>query len=247
MASNEPTRTGRELISGNGYAKLSSVIDPSQATDLRATMLERLDTGTSVGEGVIRLGKLLEWGDEFTSLATHPRLLAVAHELLGPDATLAAFSGRVLMPGCEAGAIHVDWPYWAMNPGMPADPPLMMQVIWMMEPFSEVNGGTWVAPGSQNWNATVEPERFSASAIQATGEAGDAIVSHGLLWHQTAMNHSQQPRVAVLINYTQLTVRPMSPFGTVIEDLKQSASPELATLLGFDYAESLRKRAPRTR
>lgn len=247
MSQPEPQQISDELINGQGFACLRSVIDTDQASAFRATMLERLDSASSVGKGVLRLGQLLEWGDAFTSLATNPRLLAIAHRLLGPDAALAAFSGRVLMPGCEMGAIHVDWPYWAMNPGMGANPPLMMQVIWMMEPFNETNGGTLVVPGSQNWDQNINQQRFEELSIHATGAAGDAFVSHGLLWHRTALNRAEQPRVAVLINYTQLTVRPMSPLGPFSDEFRETASPELATLLGFDYASSIRKRVPGTR
>jgi ectoine hydroxylase-related dioxygenase (phytanoyl-CoA dioxygenase family) len=247
MSESEAKRINHELINGNGFSRLDGVIDATQAATLRTTMLDRLDTGTNVGEGVLRLGKLLEWGEDFAALATHPRILAIAHQLLGPDAALAAFSGRVLMPDCEMGAIHVDWPYWAMNPGMPADPPLMMQVIWMMEPFNETNGGTLVAPGSQHWDQDIDPNRFKDNAIHATGAAGDALVSHGLLWHRTALNRAEQPRVAVLINYTQLTVRPMMPLGPFSDEFREAASAELSTLLGFDYANSIGKRAPRTR
>jgi ectoine hydroxylase-related dioxygenase (phytanoyl-CoA dioxygenase family) len=246
-AEQEAQQISDALITGEGFACLKDVIDADLAAALRATMLERLDSATKVGKGVLRLGQLLEWGDAFTSLATNPRLLAIAHKLLGPDATLAAFSGRVLMPGCEMGAIHVDWPYWAMNPGMPANPPLMMQVIWMMEPFNETNGGTLVAPGSQNWGQNIDPQRFQDNSIHATGAAGDAIVSHGLMWHRTALNRAEQPRVAVLINYTQLTVRPMATLGPFSDEFRESVSPELATLLGFDYASSIRQRAPGTR
>jgi len=246
-AEQEAQQISNVLITGEGFACLKDVIDADQAAALRATMLERLDSATKVGKGVLRLGQLLDWGDAFTSLATNPRLLAIAHKLLGPDATLAAFSGRVLMPGCEMGGIHVDWPYWAMNPGMPANPPLMMQVIWMMEPFNETNGGTLVVPGSQNWDQNIDSKRFEERSIHATGAAGDAIVSHGLLWHRTALNRAEQPRVAVLINYTQLTVRPMAPLGPFSDEFRESVSPELATLLGFDYASSIRQRAPGTR
>jgi ectoine hydroxylase-related dioxygenase (phytanoyl-CoA dioxygenase family) len=185
---------------------------------------------------------ILEWGERFESLVTHPTLLKVAHSLLGPDASLGAFSGRILMPGCEMGGLHVDFPYFAMNPGMPVVPALMMQVIWMMEPFTETNGGTWVAPGSQKWTGNPQMSRFEGSAIQATGEAGDAVVSHGLLWHRTAMNRSSEPRVAILINYTQLTVKPMAPWGPFDDAFLDHASPELKTLLSLDYAASLRRR-----
>jgi ectoine hydroxylase-related dioxygenase (phytanoyl-CoA dioxygenase family) len=247
MAYDEATSVRNSLIEGDGYVRLNGLIDADHARRLRTTMIECLDTGTVIGDGVLRLGKLLEWGDDFLNLATHPRLLAIAHAVLGGDATLGSFSGRVLMPGCEMGALHVDWPYWAMDAGMPVDPPLMVQVIWMMEPFGTTNGGTLVAPGSQKWPQPLDLGRFGQQAIQVEGDAGDAIVSHGLLWHRTALNKAAEPRVAVLINYTQLTVRPMIPLGEFTQDFRDRASPALAALLGFDYQAATRKRASRVR
>ena len=176
-------------------------------------------------------------------MVTNPRLLSLAHRLLGHDATLAAVSARVLPPDCPQGGLHVDYPYWAMNPGLPVDPALMMQVIWMMEPFTEYNGGTWIAPGSQLWGGRPDEARFSEHAIQATGNAGDAVVSHGLLWHRTAVNHSDRPRVAILINYTQIAVRPMTTMGPFDDAFVENASDELRALLALDVEKALRRRA----
>ncbi|MEM9622114.1 MAG: phytanoyl-CoA dioxygenase family protein [Pseudomonadota bacterium] len=230
------------LIHGDGYSVLPALISPADATDVRQQVLDRLSEGSPAGEGAVRLPDILHWGKEYENLATHPELLALAHRMLGNDATLASFSARVLLPGCAPGGLHVDFPYWAMNPGMPVEPALMMQVIWMMEPFTEVNGGTWVAPGSQQWTGKPDLERFEQSAIQATGNAGDAVVSHGLLWHRTAVNHSDAPRVAILINFTQLTVKPMSPWGEFDTDFVERMSPELRTLLCLDYGKALQRR-----
>jgi ectoine hydroxylase-related dioxygenase (phytanoyl-CoA dioxygenase family) len=190
----------------------------------------------------VRLGNIIEWGADFEALVTHPKLLTIARALLGDDTTLGAFSARVLMPGCQPGALHIDFPYWAMNLGMPVEPALMMQVIWMMEPFTAENGGTWVAPGSQRWSGRPDVEKFAPHATQATGQAGDAIVSHGLLWHRTARNRSNNPRVAILINYTQLTVRPMTPLGLFSDEFIEAASPDLRALLSFDYPAALGRR-----
>ena len=243
----DPVEIQRTLTEGEGYARLPALITPDQAADLRGRALARLDQGQPAGEGQVRLPDPLTWDADFLALVTHPTLLAVAHQLLGPDATLGAYSARVLMPGCELGALHVDYPYWAMEPGMPVSPPLMLQVIWMMEPFTATNGGTLVAPGSQKWGGVPELERFGDHAIHATGNAGDALVSHGLLWHRTAINHADEPRLAILINYTQLTVRPMVPLPAVPEALEAAVSPQLATLLGRDFGRSLGRRVPRLR
>lgn len=247
MSENEAVHVKRMLIEGDGFAQLKGLITPEHAQRVRKRLLARLDSAASLQDGVLRVPDLFGLGDEVASLVTHPRLLAAAHELLGKDATLASYSGRVLMPGCDIGALHVDWPYWAMNPGMPADPPLMLQVIWMMEPFGSTNGGTLVAPASQRWQGPLDLERFNAHAVQVEGEAGDAILSHGLLWHRTAINRASEPRVAVLINYTQLTVRPMAPLGPFTDDFMERASPELRALLAVDYHAAVRRRAPRLR
>ena len=231
-----------DLLHGDGYAVLPGLISAAEAGAVREEVLHRLDEGRPAGKGVVRMGEIIEWGERYEHLATHPTLLKLAHEMLGADATLGAFSARVLMPGCEMGGLHIDFPYWAMNTGMPVEPALMMQVIWMMEPFTEINGGTWVAPGSQKWTGSPEIARFDGQAIQATGQAGDAVVSHGLLWHRTALNQSDAPRVAILINYTQLTVKPMAPWGPFTDEFLERISPEMRTLLCLDYGEALKRR-----
>ena len=233
-----------DLLHGNGYHLLRNVITPDAAAEVRDFALDRLDEGVDQA-GQIAIRNILHWGDKIQSMVTNSILLELAHRLLGDDATLGAVSARILPPNCPPGGLHVDYPYWAMNPGLPVDPALMMQVIWMMEPFTEHNGGTWVAPGSQLGGGEPEVERFEASAIQATGRAGDAVVSHGLLWHRTAINHAEHPRVAILINYTQIAVRPMVQMGPFDDDFIDQASPELRSLLALDVDKALRRRAMR--
>jgi ectoine hydroxylase-related dioxygenase (phytanoyl-CoA dioxygenase family) len=232
----------KEMTDGDGYRLLDQLITLEEAGKVRSYVLDHLKEGESAGDGVINLTNLLNRDLMFESLVTNSRLLDVVHRLLGNDAKLAAFTAKTLMPGCGKGRLHVDYPYWAMDPGMPVTPALMMQVIWMMQPFTEDNGGTWVAPGSQQYGSTVDIDRFKREAIQATGNAGDAIISHGLLWHQTAVNASQEPRVAILINFSQLAIRPMRELGPFSEEFLASASPEMKALLPLDYGESLRNR-----
>jgi ectoine hydroxylase-related dioxygenase (phytanoyl-CoA dioxygenase family) len=48
-------------------------------------------------------------------------------------------------------------------------PPLMLQVIWMLQDFTENNGATLVAPRSQLLATRPDPERFRREAIKLTG------------------------------------------------------------------------------
>lgn len=233
------------LTRGEGFAILPGLLTREEATRTREVILSHLDRAVDDDDGIMRLSNLLALDSGFEALVTQPRLLALARQLLGPDARLAAVGGRVLMPHCRLGGLHVDYPYWAMDPGMPVEPALMMQVIWMMEPFTEENGGTWVAPGSQAWGEYPVASRFEDAAVQATGNAGDAVVSHGLLWHRTAINRSEEPRVALLINYSQLAIQPMTRLGPFSEEYQENAPSELRALLGFDHGKALRRRVMR--
>lgn len=239
---NEPNQTKEALTSGPGFHVLKQLIDPDTANKVRNYVLAHLDEAQENAPGDSNLVNLLDHDPMFESLVTNPRLLAAAHALLGEDAKLSAFSAKTLMPGCGKGRLHVDYPYWAMDPGMPVEPALMMQVIWMMQPVNSENGGTWVAPGSTHYDGPVDINRFKDEAVQISGDAGDAFVSHGLLWHQTAINHSSEPRVAVLINFSQLAVRPMREMGPFDDEFLSRASPELKQLLPIDIGGDYRRR-----
>lgn len=229
----------KEILRGPGFRTLEGLIDADLADQVRQFVLAHIDEGQELNPGDINLTGLLERDEVFEALVTHPELLAVVHEMLGEDAKLAALSAKTLMPGCGQGRLHVDYPYWAMDPGMPVEPPLMLQVIWMMQPFGTDNGGTWVLPGSQLRKGPVDTDQFKQEAVQITGEAGDAFLSHGLLWHQTALNLSTEPRVAILINFSQLAIRPMREMGPFTDEFLARASDEMKQLLPLDMTAAL--------
>jgi ectoine hydroxylase-related dioxygenase (phytanoyl-CoA dioxygenase family) len=136
--------------------------------------------------------------------------------------------------------VHIDYPYWAMRGPFTIRPPLMVQVIWMLQDFTEHNGATLVAPRSQLRCARPNREEFAREAIKITGGAGDAIISHGLLWHDTSPNRTAEPRVAVLINYGQKVIRPLDPEIAKVElTVMERASPKLRQLLGLEFASAL--------
>jgi hypothetical protein len=243
--SSEAESAYESIVRGDGYTVLRELITADEAAEARARLMALKDQANHNDDGILALSNLIHTDAYFGDLVTNPRLLALAHRMLGEDARLAAVGGRILLPNCDLGGLHVDYPYWAMNPGMPVEPALMLQVIWMLEPFTEENGGTWVAPGSQAWGEYPQEAKFQETGIQATGNAGDAVCSHGLLWHRTAINRSAEPRVALLVNFSQLAIQPMTEIGPFSEDFRAAASPELRSLLGFDHGKALRRRVAR--
>ncbi len=126
-------------------------------------------------------------------------------------------------PFNQRNAGHVPAPY--------PDAVMHLTTLWMLSPFEAKNGGTLVLPGShrcptnptaresaQDERATValspteasagqfggvppRPDEQFAAEIHATGPAGSVLVFDSRLWHATAPNQTDQPRVALAVRY----------------------------------------------
>jgi ectoine hydroxylase-related dioxygenase (phytanoyl-CoA dioxygenase family) len=236
-----------QLIDGSGYVLLPKLIAASYAAEARGRALEvaASPSAAAFGRRSEKTGQqhvrgLLAHGEVFERLVQRPAIIEIAEAMLGDDMTLGAYSARILHPGAIEMGVHVDYPYWAMRGPFTLRPPLMVQVIWMLQDFTETNGATLVAPRSQLRRARPNREDFAREAIKITGGAGDAIISHGLLWHDTSQNHTDEPRVALLINYGMKVIRPMdSEIAKVPSQVLERATPKLRQLLGLEFANSL--------
>ena len=143
------------MTKGDGYTFLSGLISSETAGGVRKYVFDHLGEGAENSPGDINLTDLIAGDKQFTELATHPRLLAAAQALLGDDCKLAAMGTKILMPGCSAGGFYVDYPYRAMDPGM---------------------------PGSQRYQTHIDKSRFAEEAIQLQDNAGDAVIRDELLY-----------------------------------------------------------------
>jgi len=236
-----------QLIDGPGFVLMPNLMAAAEAAEARSRVLEiaASPSASTFGRHNDRTGQqhvrgLLAHGEIFERMAQHAALIEIAEAMLGDDMTLGAYSARILHPGATPMGVHVDYPYWAMRGPFTLRPPLMVQVIWMLQDFTERNGATLVAPRSQLRCARPNREQFAREAVKITGVAGDAIISHGLLWHDTSQNHTAEPRVALLINYGLKVIRPLdSEIAKVPAAVLERATPKLRQLLGLEFANSL--------
>ena len=154
------------------------------------------------------------------------RLLRVIEGILGPHVRISFTSATINEPGNARGGWHADWPFNQRNAGaIPApypDRPMHITTIWMLADFTAETGGTLVVSGSHRMpdNPTSgygigELEPYPTE-VNATGQAGDVLVMDSRLWHATAPNVTNVPRVATVVRYApwwlDLSVlRPDSP------------------------------------
>jgi ectoine hydroxylase-related dioxygenase (phytanoyl-CoA dioxygenase family) len=243
------TQVVSEVLDGTGYAILPDLVTRTEAASARQMLLASPDTPLAKGlparnEATRQrvVANLLHRGEMFERLVQHPALIEIAEAILGDDMVLSSYAARILEPDAREMGAHIDYPYWAMKGPFTVRPPLMLQVIWMMQDFTEQNGATLVVPGSQRRGTPPDETLFAREAIPITGLAGSAIVSHGLLWHDTSQNRTGDPRVSVLINYGLKIVRPLEPaIADVPAEVLNRATPKLRQLLGFNFADSLRE------
>ena len=236
-----------EVVDGAGYIQLSNVMSAAEAAEARTRALEIAASpdAATLGRRHERTGQqhirgLLAHGEIFERMAQHPAIVEIAEAMLGDDMTLGAYSARILYPSATEMGVHIDYPYWAMRGPFTLRPPMMVQVIWMLQDFTERNGATLVAPRSQLRCARPDSEQFAREAIKITGAAGDAIISHGLLWHDTSQNQTDEPRVSLLINYGLKVIRPLdSEIAKVPPHVLERATPKLRQLLGLEFGNSL--------
>lgn len=147
----------------------------------------------------------------FAEYLADDTILALLDRLLGPHVRISFTSAIINEPGNERGAWHADWPFNQKNAGrIPAPyPDAIMHVttLWMLSPFHADNGGTLVLPGSHRspTNPTVgddaDPLQPLPAEINATGAPGSVLIMDSRLWHATAPNNSESPRVALAVRY----------------------------------------------
>jgi ectoine hydroxylase-related dioxygenase (phytanoyl-CoA dioxygenase family) len=229
-----------EILEGKGYVLLPDLLTPKEAEEARNLVLQFAEKERQIKkinvQGVReRIYGLIYKGEIFQKMVQHPTVLSIIEGILGEDLILGGFSAHILHPGAQRMGVHVDYPYWAMSSPYPLFPVLEIQVIWLVEDFTENNGAPLFVPGSQKLAIKPDLEKFEKAAEKITGKAGTAIISHGLCWHCTSVNSSDRSRVSILGNYTPQFIHPLEDnlFDFQSQVIEQ-ATPKLKHLLRHD-------------
>lgn len=137
--------------------------------------------------------------DECLALIDHPGVLPVVERVLGSDIVLGSMNSRIVRPGDPSQGLHSDIP--AVHRRV-IGAPVMLQVVWMIDGFTEENGATHLVPGSHRHPEAYPPQGLAVPhAIQPTGPSGSVMIFNGQCWHGGGANGSQQRRRAIFGHY----------------------------------------------
>lgn len=98
-------------------------------------------------------------------------------------------------PGEPSQILHRDDELWPFD----HDYELMVNVMWPIDAFTDVNGATRLAPGSHRWPRTRAP--LPGEVVAAAARPGSAIVWLGSVIHGGGENRSSTMRRGLVFSY----------------------------------------------
>ncbi len=178
-----------------GYTIIPQLIDPTWLEELRAAVAERMEIeGENAGvefrkeANSQRLANLVDKGETFRRVVSHPELLAAAELVLGPDWKLSSLNYRAAEPHSDsAQPLHCDMGLLPDDKGNS-----VFNSIWMLDDFTPDNGPTRAVPGSHQ-SGVLPPLSHPGETI-LLGRAGDVIMMNSHCWHGGTANHTAHPR-----------------------------------------------------
>ncbi len=204
-----------QQIKTDGFCILDSVIPADHCAEVRERVVAAVgrqrkhypDAPANVGF----TPSIINHDQSFAEYLADEMLLGLAGRLLGEHTRISFTSAIINEPGNDRGSWHADWPFNQKNAGhIPAPYPdavMHLTTLWMLSSFGAKNGGTLVLPRSHKepTNPTAaggpDPDTKFAEEINVCGSAGSVLVMDSRLWHATAPNRTDQPRVALAVRY----------------------------------------------
>jgi ectoine hydroxylase-related dioxygenase (phytanoyl-CoA dioxygenase family) len=112
---------------------------------------------------------------------------------------------------------------------------LMMQLIVMLDPFTDDNGATYLLRGSHRRAEPPAADEFFAHADRAIGPAGRVVAFDSNLWHAAGVNRSQARRRGLTIAFTRPFMKPQLDYPRALGYAAADAmSPALRQVLGYN-------------
>ena len=239
----QPTTSAAQALKDldqHGAAILSGVLSSAETADVRRRLLD--GAVRSEADGVPTRGyafdpdqrnqrvfHLFNLDPVFVDLIRHPAALQFVQHALGPEFLISNFSANITAPGSQKMILHADQGY--VPAPWPAHP-LACNVAWLLDDFTEENGGTRFIPGSHRHGHSPDPAAtHDTVAIEAP--AGSLLVMDGRVWHQTGENRSADCQRAALFGYYVLRwIRPQINWNAALW-------PEIVAALDADFLHLL--------
>jgi hypothetical protein len=239
-------------LARDGFAVLPDVLSKREVARVRAKLVEVAgqeqaagidhDPKWEDGPRNQRVFGLMNKGTEFAELIEHPVALALMGHLLDPSFLISSITANITGPGGFPMYLHYDQDYVPLPwPRFP----LVANIIWMLDDFTEENGATRFIPGSHledhaGWSAEVMNQR-SGETVAVGGHAGSLVCLDGRVLHQTGANRTDNElRHGVIAYYCQPWIRQQENFSlSILPEVWPALSSRVRELVGLKMYQGL--------
>jgi hypothetical protein len=112
---------------------------------------------------------------------------------------------------------------------------LMLNMLVMLDDFTEENGATYLLPGSHRSSEKPSEETFYKSAVRTVGKSGDIILFNSNLWHAAGVNTTDQQRRALTLTFTKPFLKQQLDYPRALGyEAESSLSDRLQQLIGYN-------------
>lgn len=190
----------------DGYLILPELVSIETVEEIWREM-DRLHRSTPMGRSVFegfhtqRIYNVVAKTRAMDVLWLHPTVIALAEAYLDDQIQLSVASTITSYPGQTAQVLHRDDGYYPLPRPRP---PLSLNCLWAIDPFTAASGGTLVVPGS---HTSPSEERPAQPPISVEMPAGSAVLYDASLFHGGGANVSGNRRAAVSAVYCRAWLR----------------------------------------
>ena len=184
------------------------------------------------GHKTLRLGGILALSSASQKLIAHPRVTEIADHVLKPHCAnyrIGSCTAIEIHPGEEDQALHRDDDIYPTR-----IPQVEFQIgaMWALDDFTEDNGATLVAPGSQDLRQISDVTE--ADLVQATMTKGSVLLYLGSIIHGGGANKSQLPRSGLINTYSLGWLRQEeNQYLTIPREIADGYPENVRRLLGY--------------
>ncbi len=186
--------------------------------------------------GCRRLANLVDKGEIFQQVISHPRVLPYVGHVLSGRVKLSSLNVRSVNPRwTQSQPLHADMAavadeagYWVCN------------VVWMIDDITAENGPIRAIPGTHRLRklpgeVLTDLEQPHPDEVLITGRAGTVVVMNAHLWHGGLGNHTDRSRTALHAFYCRRD-KPQQQYQKQLlrPEVQAALSPELRELLALD-------------
>lgn len=220
-----------------GYCIIPGAL-PDETIEALAADLDPVFAATPFGQGNFygfrtkRFGGLLKRSPHTEALVMQSDILAMVQQVLGNACEriqLNVAQAIEIHPGEVRQMPHRDHDMWAGEKGTHE---YLVNVIWPLDPFTEVNGATEIYPFSHG-AAGLAREELGQPVI-AECAPGSAICFLGSTAHGAGANRTARTRRAIVVGYSLGWLKPYENLWlSYPPDVARTFTPELAALAGY--------------